>query len=150
MQKRHGKTAVRIVERALDVTDNLPPPLRDAQRRAIFDVLSDRMRSRLREAAMHPDRVPESPATRKLRLFLEKMGEKRGRAEGKREALLTILTERGLAPTAAERARIEACTDIATLDRLVQRAITAESVAQALGSEALKTPAARRTAARRG
>jgi hypothetical protein len=140
MQHRHGPAAARIVERAIDITHHLPPPLRDAQWRAILDVLSDKLLSRLREAAMTPDRVPERPAVRKLRLFLESIGEKRGRAEGlaegKREDLLLVLSERGLAPTKDERARIEKCTDAAQLGAWLKRAVTAPSVADVLAAAA--------------
>jgi hypothetical protein len=154
MQARHGPAALRIVEQAIEVSNHLPPPLRKAQWRAIFNVLSDRMRSRLREVAMNPDSFPENAPARKLRLFLEAMGEKRGRvegrAEGQRNALLLVLAERGLVPTVAQRARVQACTDTAELNVWVKRAVTAESVAQVLGPKAAAKPAAsRRPAARR-
>jgi len=148
MQARHGPAAVRIVKQAIEVSERLPPPLRKAQWRAIFNVLSDRMRSRLREAAMHPDSFPENAPARKLRLFLEAMGEKRGRAEGRtdgqRQALLIFLAERGLAPKAAELARINACTNPAELRAWIKRAVTAETVAQVLGPKAAAKPAAKR------
>ncbi len=142
MQHRHGPAAARVVESALDLTDHLPPPLRQAQWRAIFDVLSDKMLSRLREAAMHPDRVTERPAVRKTRLLLESIGEKRGleqgRAEGRAEtargALLVVLSERGLGLGDQERARIEACTDVAQLGLWLRRAVTAASVAEVLAA----------------
>ncbi|MEZ4297468.1 MAG: hypothetical protein R3B70_21080 [Polyangiaceae bacterium] len=129
-----------IVEGAIDVTCELSSPLREAQQRAIFSVLSEKMKSRLREAAMHPDRIPESPSTRKLRLFLESVGEKRGRAEGlqegraesKREDLLTILEERGLVPTTGERGQIERCEDVVLLSTWLKRAIGAASVGEVL------------------
>jgi hypothetical protein len=144
MQHRHGPAAARLVERAIDITHHLPPPLRDVQWRAILDVLSDKLLSRLREAAMTPDRVPERPAVRKLRLFLESIG----RAEGKRESLLMILSERGLTPTKDERARIEKCADAPQLDAWLKRAITAPSVADALtaGATGDKPAPARRRA----
>ncbi len=137
MQKRHGREAIRIVGRAVELSKHLPPPLREAQRRAILSVLSDRLRSRLREATMHPDRVPESPETRELRLLLDKRGraegEKHGLAEGKRQSLQMLLTQRGIRLTAADRARIELCSDIAQLDAWFKRAVTADSVAEVLG-----------------
>jgi hypothetical protein len=145
MQARHGAAAVRIVERAIDVSGNLPPPLRKAQWHAIFDVLSDRMRSRLREAAMHPDRVPERPATRKLRLFIEAMAEKRF----KRDALLMVLKHRKMVPTAAQQARIDACMDPKVLDGWFKRAFKAESVADTLRRKAAPRAASKRRAAPR-
>ena len=156
MQHRHGPAAARVVEAAFDLTDHLPPPLRQAQWRAIVDVLSDKMLSRLREAAMHPDRVTERPAVRKTRLLLESIGEKRGleqgRAEGRTEGraetargdLLVVLSERGLGPTDEERAHIEACSDVAQLGLWLRRAVTAASVADVLAATVTATrPAAK-------
>jgi hypothetical protein len=56
-----------------------------------------------------------------------------GKAEGKAEGLLAILTLRGLEVTAAERARILATTDLATIERWFDRAPTARSTAAVLG-----------------
>ncbi len=162
MQKRHGAEAVRIFGRAFKLSERLPPPLRDAQRRAILNVLSDRLRSRLSEAAMRPERFPETKEARDFRLFLESCGEKRGLAAGradglaagKRESLQLILGERGLPLTAAQRARIERCSDIAQLDTWLRRALTASAVADVLRTAvepvAAKPPAPlRRPAPRR-
>jgi hypothetical protein len=162
MQRRHGPAAARIVEQAIDITTHLPPPLRDAQWRAILDVLSDKMLSHLREVTMHPERYPERPAVRKLRLFLEGQGRAEGKAEGraegkaegraegkaegraegkaesKREDLLLILSERGLPLTSDERAGIEKCEDVEQLALWLRRAVTAASVADVLAA-AVKT-----------
>ncbi|HEY3356065.1 MAG TPA: hypothetical protein VGQ83_22625, partial [Polyangia bacterium] len=72
-------------------------------------------------------------------------GKAEGQAEGKAQALLTILSARGLALAPAQRARILACRDLAQLDRWIARAVTAPSVAQALGT----APTARSRAPRR-
>ncbi len=161
MKARHGRAAIRVVERAFELSENLPPSLRDAQRRAIFTVLSDRMRSRLREATMHPDRVPETPESRELRLLLESNGEKRGLAqgktegrteglaEGKRDTLQMILTERGLALTAAQRRRIDGCSDIPQLDAWLKRALTADTTTEVLGPAPEATAGKTRTPRRR-
>jgi hypothetical protein len=146
MQHRHGPEAARVVESAVDITERLPPPLREAQRRAILEVLNDKMLSRLREAAMQPIRVTESPRIRKLRLFLEGIAEKRGRAEervaSKREDLLMVLSERGLPLTREQRTLIGKCADADQLALWHRRAITAASVADVLA--ATVTPAAAR------
>ena len=138
MHHRHGAAAARVVEDAINLTDHLPPSLRGAQLRAILAVLNQRMLSRLREAPMDPNHIPERPAVRKLREFLESVGEKRGLAEGKAESkqedLLTVFSERGLPVTAGERARIRECTDIGRLSEWFRRAITAASVAEALAA----------------
>jgi hypothetical protein len=58
----------------------------------------------------------------------------RGRAEGKADAVLKILTRRGLTPSADQRRRIVACTDLATLDRWLDRSLSASSVDDLLAS----------------
>ncbi|WP_437690968.1 hypothetical protein [Sorangium sp. So ce176] len=132
--------------RAFELTERLPRALRRAQQRAILSVLSERMLELLREASMNPDKIPETPAARKLRLFLEAQGRKKGRAEGeargraegeargRQDALLTLLRARGLSPSQDDEARIRACADAAKLDRWIARAATATTIREALGA----------------
>jgi hypothetical protein len=54
--------------------------------------------------------------------------EAKGKAEGVRSVLLTVLSARALVPDAAERARIDSCSDVAILDLWLRRAATAEKV----------------------
>jgi hypothetical protein len=128
----------------------LPRALRGAQMRTILSVLSERMLALLRETSMNPDKIPETPAARRLRLFLEAQGRKKGRAEGEAEgrqdALLTMLRARGFSPSQEDEARIRACVDTAKLDRWIARAATAATVREALGTKASATPGARRRA----
>lgn len=49
-----------------------------------------------------------------------------------RQVVHRILTRRNLAPTAEERERIDACTDVTTLKRWAEQAAVAASVAEAL------------------
>ncbi|WP_438008921.1 hypothetical protein WME89_09605 [Sorangium sp. So ce321] len=150
-----------VVERAFERTERLPRALRRAQQRAILSVLSERMLEFLREASMNPDKIPETPAARKLRLFLEAQGRKKGRAEGeakgraegeakgraageakgRQEALITLLRARGLAPSPDDEARIRGCADAAKLDRWIARAATATTVREALGTRTQSTRA---------
>jgi hypothetical protein len=62
----------------------------------------------------------------------EAKGLREGEARGKRAALQTVLAARGLALDDALRARIEACDDLARLDRWLARALTAASAPEAL------------------
>ncbi|WP_438027757.1 hypothetical protein [Sorangium sp. So ce233] len=146
---------------AFELTERLPRALRRAQQRAILSVLSERMLELLREASMNPDKIPETPAARKLRLFLEAQGRKKGRAEGeargraegeargraegeargRQDALITLLRARGLSPSQDDEARIRACADAAKLDRWIARAATATTIREALGGT--RTPGAR-------
>ena len=54
-------------------------------------------------------------------------GESKGRVEGKSEALLAVLTARGVEVPEVVRQKILACRDLATLDRLLVQAATATS-----------------------
>jgi hypothetical protein len=51
-------------------------------------------------------------------------GEAHGRASEARKLLLSIMAARGLGPSAESRARVDACSDAATLERWVLRAAT--------------------------
>jgi hypothetical protein len=60
-------------------------------------------------------------------------GQLEGRVTGARTALRRVLARRQLLLTAGDDARIEACTDVATLERWHDQAVTALSVSDALG-----------------
>ncbi|MFO0602704.1 MAG: hypothetical protein U0324_05990 [Polyangiales bacterium] len=57
--------------------------------------------------------------------------------------MLTILKARGLPVTAAQRAKVLACADLAALDAWVARAATAPSTAAVLGDPAAPRKRAR-------
>jgi hypothetical protein len=73
----------------------------------------------------------EQDPTMKQRLQQE--GRQEGRLTGTRAALRRVLAGRQLTPSKDDDARIEACTDLATLERWLDRAITAASVSDVLG-----------------
>ena len=60
-------------------------------------------------------------------------GEAKGRAKGKAEALLRILAQRRLSVSEDQQQRILACTDLATLDGWLDRALRVASVDELLG-----------------
>jgi hypothetical protein len=124
----HGPEARRVATRAVELTEELPAPLREAQTRAILAMLSQRLLASLKEMAMDVDKVPETKASRAFRLFFEQRGE----AQGKREALLAVIAARGLSPTKDERASIDGLTNPTVLDRCIQAAVTAASVGAVL------------------
>jgi hypothetical protein len=146
MHDRHDAQAESIVDRAMEVNEALPEPLRTSQLHAILGVLSKQLRARLEQAMINPDHIHESPTIRRLRLRLEAAGEKRGRAEGEAagraegeaaglaKAVLTVLETRGLPLTDADHARIRECADIAQLDAWLRRAATASSAAEVLST----------------
>jgi acylphosphatase len=143
MHRRHGPRAKEVVEQAIELTERLPEPLRDAQMRAILRMLSDRMLGALKESVMNLSKIPESPALRSLRLVLEgnarvegeAQGEARGKAEGEARALLILLKARGISVSDADRAAIEACSDAAQLEQWIERAATAGSVREVLAGK---------------
>jgi predicted transposase YdaD len=59
-------------------------------------------------------------------------GEVSGRAKGRAEALLALLAARSLSVSPEMRERIMSCTDLATLDKWLVRAVSAQSAAEAL------------------
>ena len=63
-----------------------------------------------------------------------------GFAKGQARTLLTILGARGIAVGSETRARIEACTDAATLDHWAVRAVTAASAEEVIASTPDRAP----------
>jgi hypothetical protein len=67
---------------------------------------------------------------------MKQQGQQEGRLEGlltgTRDSLRRVLAGRQLTPSKDDDARIEACTDLATLERWLDRAITAASVSDVL------------------
>ena len=130
-QYRHGPAARRIVVRALELTLTMPEPLRGAQRRAIYNVLSQRMRAVLEAIVMDPNKIPETEEARRTRLIVDAAFD-RAEARGEARALLALFDARGLMVSEEQRARVLACTDAATLESWVRRAATASSVTDVL------------------
>jgi hypothetical protein len=59
-------------------------------------------------------------------------GKAEGEAKGKAEALLLVLRRRGLAITNDQQHHVIACTDLATLDRWLDRAFSVASADELL------------------
>ncbi|MFC4565098.1 hypothetical protein ACFO4E_24850 [Nocardiopsis mangrovi] len=57
----------------------------------------------------------------------EELGEAKGQAEGKANAVLLVLSARGIDVTDSIRERVDACTDIPTLDTWIGRAATVDN-----------------------
>ncbi len=55
-----------------------------------------------------------------------------GKLEGLREALLRLVTRAGITLSEADRARIQACDDAATLDRWIDNVLGAKRAADVL------------------
>ncbi len=127
VRRRKSEAAKAIVEEALQLTDKTPDAaLREAQAQAILNVLGEPLLQMFQETLVNLDNMPESPAFRKFRLFLEARGEARGEAR----MVLQALTLRGLAVDDALRERVMACTDRATLEHWFARAMTAATLTE--------------------
>ena len=134
VRRRKGEAAKAIVEEALQLTDKTPDAaLREAQAQAILTVLGEPLLQMFQETLVNLDNMPESPAFRKFRLFLEARGEARGEAR----MVLQALTLRGLVVDDALRERVMACADRATLERWHARAMTATAVEAVFDEAAL-------------
>ncbi|WP_438015162.1 hypothetical protein WMF18_30345 [Sorangium sp. So ce315] len=62
----------------------------------------------------------------------ELKGMREGKLEGKRDTLLRLLARAGIALTEDESARIQACTDVATLDRWIENVLGAKTATEVL------------------
>ncbi len=140
MQERHGPEARATVLRALELSKRLPEPLQAPMRRAIYNVLSERMLAFLKEAAMNIDQIPEGPAMRLFRLEAFSEGEAKGEAKWKAEAVVAVLAARGLPIRDDQRQQLLACTEVERLDRYLQHVASASSVDELLsqGDSALR------------
>ncbi len=107
----------------------------------MISMLGEPLLAVIREMMMNPLVIPESAGFKALKREIEAIGEARGKASGEAlgeargvalgeaRALLTVLQARGLAVDAATSDRVQKCTDPEVLNRWVERAVTATSLA---------------------
>jgi hypothetical protein len=127
LQRKYGPRAKAGVRRALERTAPLPPGARAEQTRAILQVVSPRLATYVKELFMNLEALPESEAFKELMQALEGSAEARGKLEGARAALLRYLDRRGVVLTASERAAVDGCRDLGTLERWLDAAFGAPS-----------------------
>lgn len=116
-----GEPVLRAALEALTVVD---PELARVYIRFIDDTLPRDRPSCWKGPAMLRDEFKHVTLPKHFQQWVD-LGERRGKAEGKAEALLAVLAARGVAVDDAARARIHACTNPAALDRWIARAVTA-------------------------
>ncbi|MBX3232371.1 MAG: hypothetical protein KF837_33905 [Labilithrix sp.] len=92
-------------------------------RRMILELLV-RRRMVMPESEDSEDRKEAAMLEQEFQQFKKAMRDE-GKAEGKAEAILRVFDARELQITNTERARILACTDLAQLDRWLERAVSA-------------------------
>ena len=114
-------------------------PGSDPTRQPLLEILSEliyltRVKLKSAEPLTEPESANMTELRREfeafkasLRLEGEAKGESKGRVEGKSEALLAVLTARGVEVPEVVKQKILACRDLATLDRLLVQAATATS-----------------------
>jgi len=100
------------------------PELRAELLRAMISMLGDALALELEDLLMAPLPIPDSPIYKRIVETLEARGETRGEAR----TLLRVLASRGIDLDERTRALITACTDVAQLDRWVDRAALATTL----------------------
>jgi hypothetical protein len=89
-------------------------------------------RHRILEVLLGADPELRQRLTEKVLLEGRLEGHLEGRLTEARSALRRVLARRQLMPSRDDDARIEACTDLATLERWLDQAITAVTVSDAM------------------
>jgi hypothetical protein len=123
-------TAVSIALAAVSAVLSLPE-----EQRLLYSILIEQALSEAARKALDMEPQIEKFFTEAHRRSYDQ-GEAKGKAEGKAEgeakALLMILKRRGLAITDEQQHQIVTCTDLATLDRWLDRAFSVTSVDELL------------------
>ena len=128
----HGDAVLRAAAHAMKA---LPPARRREYRMLLEDALPEDEMDDIRKRT---DEQAQAAADAWLRSrgpyqIGHREGLEQGLEQGLHRALALLLELRGLIPTAAEQARIDACSDPADLDRWCERAKTAGRVADLFG-----------------
>jgi hypothetical protein len=130
----HGRgpvgTAVPIGRAAIHAVMRLPE-----DQRVLYSLLIEQAMSGAARKALEMEPEIEkffTAAHRRSYNRGEAKGKAEGEAKGKAEALLMVLKQRGMAITDDQQHRITACTDLATLDRWLTRALSVASVEELL------------------
>jgi hypothetical protein len=123
-------TAVRIATATSEIL--LHDEVKKTMNKALYLGLIERSLS-----AAAKEKFRMQPETRRLYSdsYYEGMeaGEAKGEARGRIQAVLKILTKRGLAVSDEQRRRIAACADLAVLDGWIDRAFSVTSADELLG-----------------
>ncbi|AUX47341.1 hypothetical protein SOCE26_088600 [Sorangium cellulosum] len=127
----NGPNGLAVVQAALVALGQL-----DQEHAAVyFQVIWNGLREPMRQAleALIMERQIEGEAT--FPPFVQKLidrGKLEGELNGRRDTLLRLLARAGIALTENESARIQACTDVATLDRWIDNVLGAKTSAEVL------------------
>ena len=115
-------TAMSIARAAIDATRSLPD-----EQRVLYSGLIEKALSEAARKAL--DMEPQ------IKQFFSEAHQRsyaKGEAKGKAESVMKILQQRGLAMTDEQQRQILSCTDVATLDRWLDRVLSVASVDELL------------------
>ncbi|MFO0607501.1 MAG: hypothetical protein U0324_30325 [Polyangiales bacterium] len=133
-----GARARAVVTRAAETLRAVQDPALRYELTCAMIAMLDEQFSRIAQEilSMKPLVLPENAVVSAFVNTFQARGKEEGKAEGvaegKADALLQLLTARGVAVDDEARARILACRDLPTLDRWFLRAVTATSTAAVL------------------
>ncbi|WP_437958954.1 hypothetical protein WME76_04355 [Sorangium sp. So ce119] len=127
----NGPNGLTVIQAALVALGRLD----QGHARVYFQLIWNGLREPMRQAleALVMERQIEDEAT--FPPFVQKLidrGKLEGMREGKRDTLLRLLARAGIALTEDESARLQACTDIATLDRWIDNVLGAKTATEVL------------------
>ncbi|WP_437640066.1 hypothetical protein [Sorangium sp. So ce854] len=117
-----------IMERQTEGKATFPPFAQQLIERGKLEGIREGKLEGIREGKLEGIREGKLEGIREGKLE----GIREGEVKGKRDALLRLITRAGFALTAGDHARIQACTDPATLDRWVDNVLGAKSAADVL------------------
>ncbi|WP_437545681.1 hypothetical protein WME97_40170 [Sorangium sp. So ce367] len=131
----NGPSGLTIIQAALAGLGRLDQAHAMVYFQLIWNALREPMRQALEALVM--ERQIEGEAT--FPPFVQKLidrgkleGELKGMREGKRDTLLRLLARAGIVLAEDESARIQACTDVATLDRWIDNVLGAKTATEVL------------------
>ena len=127
MAHGNGPQGLAVVQTALAALVRLDREHAAVYFQIIWDVLREPMQRALEALVMQR----QTEGQTNFPPFAQQIFE-RGAREGKRDALLRLLTRAGIPLTEDERARVDACADPATLDRWIDNVIGARNASEVL------------------
>ena len=135
MAHGNGPQGLAVVQTALAALAQLDREHAAVYFQIIWDVLREPMQRALEALVMQRQTEGQTNFPPFAQRIFERgihEGELKGKLDGKREALLRLLTRAGISLNAEERKRIEECSDANTLDRWVDNVLGAKTATDVL------------------
>ncbi|MGK4004907.1 hypothetical protein WMF31_19910 [Sorangium sp. So ce1036] len=139
----NGPSGLTVIQAALAALGRLDQAHAMVYFQVIWNGLREPMRQALEELVMERQIEGEATFPPSLQRLIDRCklegiregelkGMREGKLEGKRDTLLRLLARAGIVLTEDESARIQACTDIATLDRWIENVLEAKAATEVL------------------